>query len=153
MYAYLKRLGFILTRAEPPTPEYPVAPQVSLPATQPQTVSRRITGLFSRLLLKVTSVARLFNRIDWWRRLQLHRQTTIRVSFTCTLPSMLTLHPSIRGYIQGDTIHTLWSYHSFVSSSSKIQTPPEIIRTVFVQDLLPRIQAFHTIPQDCTSCT
>ncbi|KAI9568560.1 tRNA-splicing endonuclease subunit sen54 N-term-domain-containing protein [Boletus coccyginus] len=81
VYAYLKRLGFILMRAEPPTPEYPVAPQFSLPATQPQTVSRRLTGLFSCLLLKVISVTQLFNRIDWWRRLQLHRQKTTQDIF------------------------------------------------------------------------
>lgn len=95
MYAYLKRLGFILIRAEPPIPEYPVAPSVSLPATQLQPVSRRHTGFLSCLVSKVTSVARLFHRIDWWKRLQLHRQKTTRASFIYTLPSMLMFNLTV----------------------------------------------------------
>jgi len=79
VYAYLKRLGFILMRAEPPTPEYPVALTASLPATQPQPVSRRLTGFFSCIVSKVISVARLFHRVDWWKRLQLHRQKTTHI--------------------------------------------------------------------------
>ncbi|KAF8551274.1 hypothetical protein OG21DRAFT_1467540 [Imleria badia] len=81
VYAYLKRLGFILMRAEAPTPEYPVAPPVSLPVTQPHTLTRRLTGLFSRLVSNVISVTRLFYRIDWWRRLQLHQQKTTQDIF------------------------------------------------------------------------
>ncbi|KAF8125714.1 tRNA-splicing endonuclease subunit sen54 N-term-domain-containing protein [Boletus edulis] len=85
VYAYLKRLGFILMRAEPPTPEYPVAPPVSLPPAKPQTGTRRLSELFSCLVSKVMSVARLFHRINWWRRLQLHQQKTTRTSFICAL--------------------------------------------------------------------
>ncbi|KIJ64666.1 hypothetical protein HYDPIDRAFT_175586 [Hydnomerulius pinastri MD-312] len=53
VYAYLKRLGFVLTRADPPTIDYPVAAPPSLPITrsldQPRTVWHRLAALFSRL--------------------------------------------------------------------------------------------------------
>ncbi|KAH0831839.1 tRNA-splicing endonuclease subunit sen54 N-term-domain-containing protein [Lanmaoa asiatica] len=81
VYAYLKRLGFILMRAEPPTSEYPAASPVSLPAAQQQNVTRTLTGLFSRFVSNIITVARLFQRIDWWRRLQLHRQKTTQDIF------------------------------------------------------------------------
>ncbi|KAF9223005.1 hypothetical protein BS17DRAFT_880949 [Gyrodon lividus] len=80
VYAYLKRLGFALMRADPPTPEYPVAARTSLPSTrslaQPQTVLQKLTMLFSHFASNVLSVFRLFRRSHWWKRLHLGRYRT-----------------------------------------------------------------------------
>ncbi|KIK92428.1 hypothetical protein PAXRUDRAFT_829972 [Paxillus rubicundulus Ve08.2h10] len=80
VYAYLKRLGFILMRAEPPTAEYPVAALTPLlsnrPLTQPQTFRGKLTTLFSRFASNVLSVFRLSRRSDWWKHLQLSRYRT-----------------------------------------------------------------------------
>ncbi|KAI6139314.1 tRNA-splicing endonuclease subunit sen54 N-term-domain-containing protein [Pisolithus tinctorius] len=66
VYAYLKRLGFVLRRAEPPTPDFPVAPSPlhSLrPATRAPNVWQRISTSFSNLVLKVLSaVGLVFHR-------------------------------------------------------------------------------------------
>lgn len=124
MYAYLKRLGFILMRAEAPTLEYPVAPPVSV---TPHTMTRRLTGLFSCLVSKVISFTRLFYRIDWWRRLQIHQQKTTRTSF-CTLMSLLNLasrrlediFKALRFIPCG---HTVPLYRPAEASSSKLSAP------------------------------
>ena len=149
MYAYLKRLGFVLMRASPPTPEYPVAQPVSLPPAQLRTVAGRLTGLVSGLVSKVLSVARLFHRINWWGRLQPYRQKTNR-TFVVWIFDMFNLCSSNRGSIQGATIHTLWSHLSFVSLSSKIRAHLEI--PIVIQSLFSCIQAFHTISKDSSPC-
>ncbi|KAG8214407.1 tRNA-splicing endonuclease subunit sen54 N-term-domain-containing protein [Butyriboletus roseoflavus] len=117
VYAYLKRLGFILMRAEPPTPEYPVAPSVSLAVTQPRTVTRKLMGLFSRLASNIMSVARLFHRIDWWRRPQLHRQKTTQDIFK-----------ALRFIPCG---HTIPLYHPVVKSQHSKSSPPSPYKIFF----------------------
>ncbi|KAG9315968.1 tRNA-splicing endonuclease subunit sen54 N-term-domain-containing protein [Chiua virens] len=81
VYSYLKRLGFILMRAQPPTPEYPSIPLVSISTTQPRALIGWFIDLFERFMSNVISVVRVFHRIDWWRRLQPHRQKTIQDLF------------------------------------------------------------------------
>ncbi|KAF9242673.1 hypothetical protein BU15DRAFT_86849 [Melanogaster broomeanus] len=80
VYAYLKRLGFVLMRAEPPTPEYPVAPPTSPRSSwslnQPQTILHKLVMLFSRFALKVLSVFNVSRRRDWWKHLYLGRYRT-----------------------------------------------------------------------------
>lgn len=69
VYAYLKRLGFVLRRAEPPTPDFPVAPSPlhsPRPATRAPNVWQRISTSFSNLVLKVLSaVGLVFHRGPW----------------------------------------------------------------------------------------
>ena len=56
VYAYLKRLGFVLTRAKPPTSDYPAAPSLfPRPATVPG-MWKRITVLLSHFASNVLSV-------------------------------------------------------------------------------------------------
>ncbi|KAG6334811.1 hypothetical protein ID866_4283 [Astraeus odoratus] len=55
VYAYLKRLGFVLTRAKPPTPDYPVSPPLPphYVANSVPTVFQTIMALFKRVVLNV----------------------------------------------------------------------------------------------------
>ncbi|KAI6044854.1 tRNA-splicing endonuclease subunit sen54 N-term-domain-containing protein [Pisolithus marmoratus] len=67
VYAYLKRLGFVLRRAKPPS-DFPVAPSHSprQPATRPASVWQRIATSFSNFARKVLSVVGLvFHRSPW----------------------------------------------------------------------------------------
>ncbi|KAF8576686.1 hypothetical protein K439DRAFT_1366508 [Ramaria rubella] len=64
-YAYLKRLGFNVLRANPPTPSYPAAATV-LQSRQPHPLIRFFNP-FLKLLSRLRSW--LFGTIDWWRPL------------------------------------------------------------------------------------
>ncbi|CCL99722.1 uncharacterized protein FIBRA_01744 [Fibroporia radiculosa] len=69
VFSYLRRLGYAVTRARPPTPDYPTP----LPSSTQFSPSR---SFFARLWSTVQSafrrVARIFTRaFDWWRPLRL----------------------------------------------------------------------------------
>ncbi|KAF7422970.1 tRNA-splicing endonuclease subunit sen54 [Pleurotus ostreatus] len=61
VYSYLKRLGYVVTRATPPSPFYPVTPPSSTSSTP-----LRHQSLFSRFTFHLT---KLFSRFNWWRPL------------------------------------------------------------------------------------
>ncbi|KAL4073282.1 tRNA-splicing endonuclease subunit sen54 N-term-domain-containing protein [Scleroderma yunnanense] len=56
VYAYLKRLGFVLTRAKPPSSEYPTAPPLPRPVTKVPAVWKRIAKLLSCCVSNVLNV-------------------------------------------------------------------------------------------------
>lgn len=63
VYAYLKRLGFVLTRAKSPTPDYPAAPPLlPAPVTAPG-MWKRFTKLLSRLILSILGA--VLQRSPW----------------------------------------------------------------------------------------
>ncbi|PCH39798.1 hypothetical protein WOLCODRAFT_66993 [Wolfiporia cocos MD-104 SS10] len=67
VFAYLKRLGYSVTRAKPPTPEYPSPPALSTGRERPTSVFARIRTLllaFWRLLHLIP------RKLDWWRPLR-----------------------------------------------------------------------------------
>ncbi|KAF4581565.1 tRNA-splicing endonuclease subunit sen54 [Pleurotus pulmonarius] len=61
VYSYLKRLGYVVTRATPPSPFYPVTPPSSSISTP-----LHYQSIFSRLTFHLRS---LFSRFSWWRPL------------------------------------------------------------------------------------
>ncbi|KAH9936421.1 tRNA-splicing endonuclease subunit sen54 N-term-domain-containing protein [Fomitopsis serialis] len=70
VFAYLKRLGYAVTRTIPPNADYPVPP----PPEQPQRTSR--TSFFDRVLFIMRWPLRalmhlLAPRFDWWRPIRL----------------------------------------------------------------------------------
>lgn len=70
VYSYLKRLGYVVTRADPPTSEYPVSKQHT--RDQPNNSSGRWLSLAGMLLESpFKSLTNLLSRktIDWWRPL------------------------------------------------------------------------------------
>ncbi|EAU86300.1 hypothetical protein CC1G_08024 [Coprinopsis cinerea okayama7 len=65
VFAYLRRLGYVVTRTEPPTPYYPVPPPLTLTSSKP-TILQRIRRLFTTCLRTFTN---LFTRFNWWHPL------------------------------------------------------------------------------------
>ncbi|RPD62557.1 hypothetical protein L226DRAFT_504091 [Lentinus tigrinus ALCF2SS1-7] len=63
VYAYLRRLGYVVTRTKPPSPDYPVPPPF------PNQVSTSIVGrLFSAVNSFLSRIVRIFTGgCDWWR--------------------------------------------------------------------------------------
>ncbi|KAF7980720.1 hypothetical protein HWV62_37195 [Athelia sp. TMB] len=80
VYAYLKRLGFSITRTDPPTSSYPSAqPHVSSSTKPPQSLIQR---LFSWIALRIAPLRQLFSpRLDWWKPLQIHHDSTLGTIF------------------------------------------------------------------------
>ncbi|TFK27574.1 hypothetical protein FA15DRAFT_635476 [Coprinopsis marcescibilis] len=65
VFTYLKRLGYVVTRSDPPTPYYPTPPKslTQTLKTSLQPVSNLFT-LFTRVF------ARIFQRVNWWHPLR-----------------------------------------------------------------------------------
>ncbi|KAH7885521.1 tRNA-splicing endonuclease subunit sen54 N-term-domain-containing protein [Phlebopus sp. FC_14] len=79
VYAYLKRLGFVLMRAEPPTADYPVAPPLPLSSPRSQldgrTIWERLKEFFLRFVSDVLNIITVSIRKtnSWWNPLRLDR--------------------------------------------------------------------------------
>ncbi|KAJ3798299.1 tRNA-splicing endonuclease subunit sen54 N-term-domain-containing protein [Lentinula aff. detonsa] len=75
VYAYLKRLGYTVTRTKPPSPFYPIAsPYPPSLTTLPSSISfmRRISALFASCISKIFSFF-FPNSFNWWRPLQISK--------------------------------------------------------------------------------
>ncbi|KAI0632259.1 tRNA-splicing endonuclease subunit sen54 N-term-domain-containing protein [Trametes polyzona] len=71
VYAYLKRLGYVVTRAKPPSADYPVPPALQK-SVGPQSLLGRLYNAMTSLLSRLT---RSFTTggLDWWRPIPLNR--------------------------------------------------------------------------------
>ncbi|KAK0437500.1 tRNA-splicing endonuclease subunit sen54 N-term-domain-containing protein [Armillaria borealis] len=68
IYSYLRRLGYVVTRTVPPTPEYPAAAPF-VPLGQPRSsIFERIRSTFSSWILRLFTSA-----FNWWKPLRLSR--------------------------------------------------------------------------------
>ncbi|KAK0476599.1 tRNA-splicing endonuclease subunit sen54 N-term-domain-containing protein [Armillaria novae-zelandiae] len=68
VYSYLRRLGYVVTRTVPPTPEYPAATPF-VPLEQPRSsIFKRIRSTFASWILKPFTSA-----FNWWKPLCLTR--------------------------------------------------------------------------------
>ncbi|TEB40113.1 hypothetical protein FA13DRAFT_1619379 [Coprinellus micaceus] len=68
VYAYLKRLGYVVARARPPNKDYPASAPFST-STPRRTVLERVKLLFGGFFSKIV---RLFSKTaDWWRPLRI----------------------------------------------------------------------------------
>ena len=82
VYAYLKRLGFSITRTTPPSPSYPLAQ----PAPRPNSTLSLMQKLFSWMSVAASRLRRLFScEFNWWRPFQfgswLYHDKNNRMSF------------------------------------------------------------------------
>ncbi|KAF7315467.1 tRNA-int-end-N2 domain-containing protein [Mycena indigotica] len=70
VYAYLKRLGYVVTRTTPPNPEYPIPPPFDL-----SPLNKKIMPIWDRIRAFCPSwITRLFvGQFDWWRPLRLSK--------------------------------------------------------------------------------
>ncbi|KDR82508.1 hypothetical protein GALMADRAFT_237839 [Galerina marginata CBS 339.88] len=70
VYAYLKRLGYVVTRADPPDPYYPLPPSLVVPNPS-SSILHRITCIFPSWVSSIfQNLLRAFN---WWRPLRINR--------------------------------------------------------------------------------
>ncbi|KAI0335748.1 hypothetical protein GY45DRAFT_1316455 [Cubamyces sp. BRFM 1775] len=71
VYAYLKRLGYVVTRAKPPSSDYPVPPPFARKAQTSTSILARLYGAMTSLLARLT---RIFSpSFDWWRPIRCSR--------------------------------------------------------------------------------
>ncbi|KZT65818.1 hypothetical protein DAEQUDRAFT_730993 [Daedalea quercina L-15889] len=88
VFAYLKRLGYVVTRTKPPNPEYPVPSLIEPPK------KRRVLSCFGRVLQLVQWPLQLLlglvSRFDWWRPIRL---SCLQISDTRSLFRSLRFLP------------------------------------------------------------
>ena len=70
VFAYLKRLGYVVTRANPPNSLYPSPPSLVASASAPS-ILQRIRGIFPLWIFNLSRF--LTGRFDWWRPLRISR--------------------------------------------------------------------------------
>jgi len=71
VFAYLKRLGYVVTRTKPPTTAYPVPPPFPQKSAAPTSIFGRIYSLLSSTMLRFSWIFR--RQINWWRPLRFSR--------------------------------------------------------------------------------
>lgn len=112
VYAYLKRLGYIVTRADPPSSDYPI------PSPHPR-ITRAHASFLGKLCGALSSalarVARIFtNGLDWWRPMRrshwLHHNTSNCEAFPHCGEYLLTSWISI--IVQITSVSTLRTQYS-----------------------------------------
>ncbi|KAM5535011.1 hypothetical protein V8D89_011384 [Ganoderma adspersum] len=69
VYAYLKRLGYVVTRARPPSPDYPLPPPFPVTAHPSGSVFSRLFSAVSSFISKLLST--FVTSRDWWRPIRL----------------------------------------------------------------------------------
>ncbi|KAF4617922.1 hypothetical protein D9613_005767 [Agrocybe pediades] len=69
VYAYLKRLGYVVTRTDPPDSYYPCPPS-ALPAKPTLSILERVKAILSPCF---ASIFRCFNAFNWWKPLRISR--------------------------------------------------------------------------------
>ncbi|TFK52170.1 hypothetical protein OE88DRAFT_1657269 [Heliocybe sulcata] len=74
VFAYLKRLGYVVARAEPPSPSYPVPPPLTVGKDSSRTsLLQRFFALWSKAVKKFVGL--FCPRIDWWKPFRLYHHT------------------------------------------------------------------------------
>ncbi|CAA7265470.1 unnamed protein product [Cyclocybe aegerita] len=70
VYAYLKRLGYMVTRTNPPDSHYPVPSSLAITRPAPS-ILERIRSIFPQWISSIWRV--LFGRLDWWKPVKISR--------------------------------------------------------------------------------
>ncbi|KAF9816380.1 hypothetical protein IEO21_04133 [Rhodonia placenta] len=68
VFAYLKRLGYVVTRTKPPSPDYPTPPPYS---RRPPSILTRLHSALHSTMRRILQA--FYPRIDWWNPLRLGR--------------------------------------------------------------------------------
>ncbi|KAG1735189.1 tRNA-splicing endonuclease subunit sen54 N-term-domain-containing protein [Suillus lakei] len=71
VFAYLRRLGYVVTRTDPPSSSYPVPPPRLGSDGVPLSFFRRLSSIFSLFTTKVVRFWR--GTLNWWRPLRISR--------------------------------------------------------------------------------
>ncbi|KZT09154.1 uncharacterized protein LAESUDRAFT_722880 [Laetiporus sulphureus 93-53] len=85
VFAYLKRLGYVVTRAKPPNADYPVPPPFDMRTNRSRSIFAVIYGLFSFAWQRFSRV--FMHRGKWWRPLLFSRWFHHNMDAASTLKS------------------------------------------------------------------
>ncbi|KAJ3805661.1 hypothetical protein F5876DRAFT_91416 [Lentinula aff. lateritia] len=89
VYAYLKRLGYTVTRTKPPTAFYPVTASYSpslLTLTSSSSFKSKIFALFSSWISTIFRTV-FPDSFDWWRTLRIRRWLKVDKNYKTKFPS------------------------------------------------------------------
>jgi tRNA-splicing endonuclease subunit Sen54 len=132
VYSYLKRLGYVVTRANPPTSDYPVPQQQA--CDQPASSSGRWLSLAGMLLgSPFRSLTNLLSRktVDWWRPLLLSSLT----SFTSGISNFFSFYWQCLNLMAGGLYqgirHILSRSHSLQRSVPSPKAPYTVFFNVY----------------------
>lgn len=94
VYAYLRRLGYVVTRTKPPSDAYPVAAPFNLPDAPRQTFLARLFATFTICIARFTDLFKA--KFNWWRPIWFSQWLHHNLSY----PS---LYKSLRFLTSGNT--------------------------------------------------
>ncbi|KZT28387.1 hypothetical protein NEOLEDRAFT_1087445 [Neolentinus lepideus HHB14362 ss-1] len=111
VFAYLKRLGYVVTRAEAPSLSYPVHPPLTKVKFQ-KSFSQTFFTLWSAVVRKFF---RLFSGINWWKPFRIHHYTNYSSLFESLrfVPSGHTTPLQVRTTRNLDSSSPRSPYHIF----------------------------------------
>ncbi|KAI0667674.1 tRNA-splicing endonuclease subunit sen54 N-term-domain-containing protein [Trametes maxima] len=93
VYAYLKRLGYVVTRARPPSSDYPIPPPFAAAARKSTTFVQKVCNAVASTLARLARV--FYANFDWWQPIRcggwLHPVTN-NVSLFKSLRSLFSGH-------------------------------------------------------------
>ncbi|KAF8964326.1 tRNA-splicing endonuclease subunit sen54 N-term-domain-containing protein [Flammula alnicola] len=70
VYAYLKRLGYVVTRSNPPDPHYPLPPNLAV-VKPSSSIIERIKSIFPAWISSMSRM--LFGAFNWWKPVHISR--------------------------------------------------------------------------------
>ncbi|KAG2109209.1 tRNA-splicing endonuclease subunit sen54 N-term-domain-containing protein [Suillus cothurnatus] len=138
VFAYLRRLGYVVTRTESPSPSYPVPPPRLGSDGAPLTFYQRLSSIFS---LFTTTVLRFWRgSFNWWRPLRISRWIHHDKSYGKVLKSLRVI-PA------GHSVAPHSSLATPVTPSSPYRIFYNIARTTFVPSLYELTELFNVLPE------
>lgn len=161
VFAYLRRLGYVVTRTNPPSPSYPVpSPRIGGDGAS-LSFYRRLSSIFS---LFTTSVLRFWRgSVHWWRPLRISRWIHHDKSYSNVLKSLRVIptghsvapHSSRATPVAPSSPYKIFYNMYKPSTNFRKTTPPQpdfqivVIntRTAFVPSLYELTELFNVLPE------
>ncbi|KAG1863972.1 tRNA-splicing endonuclease subunit sen54 N-term-domain-containing protein [Suillus tomentosus] len=160
VFAYLRRLGYVITRTDPPSSSYPIPPP-RLRSEAPLSFCRRLLSIFS---LFTTSVLRFWRgSFSWWKPLRISRLIHHDKSYGKVLKSLRVIpaghsvapHSSCANPVSPSSPYKIFYNMYKPSTNFRKTTPPQpdfqivIInaRTAFVPSLYELTEIFNVLPE------
>lgn len=161
VFAYLRRLGYVVTRTDPPSPSYPVPPPRLGSNGAPLSFCQRLSSIFS---LFTTSVLRFWGgSFNWWRPLRISRWMHHDKSYGKVFKSLRVIpaghsvapHSSRATPVAPSSPYKIFYNMYKPSTNFRKTTPPQpdfqivVInaRTAFVPSLYELTELFNVLPE------
>ncbi|KAG2049090.1 hypothetical protein BDR06DRAFT_961995 [Suillus hirtellus] len=160
VFAYLRRLGYVITRTHPPSPSYPIPPP-RLRSEAPLSFCRRLSSIFSLFTMSVLRFWR--GSFSWWKPLRISRLIHHDKSYGKVLKSLRVIpaghsvapHSSCATPVTPSSPYKIFYNMYKPSTNFRKTTPPQpdfqivIInaRTAFVPSLYELTEIFNVLPE------